>query len=205
MKVELPYIREDRDRHGNWRIYVRRNGRSIRIDAKRNTPEFLDAYRAALAALEHAPNARVAEPTTLRWLIEKYYASPEFRKELSDRTQYVRRGILDALVGEHGDKPFFMKPKHVRKLRDAKADTPEAANALVKALRQVFKWAVEADHLDNNPAKEVPYIETGSQGFHSWTIEEVRQYEAHHPIGTRARLALALLLYRPSVAPMWFV
>src|SRR5262245_60302765 len=88
-----------------------------------------------------------------------------------------------------------MKPKHVRKLRDAKADTPEAANALVKALWQVFKWAVEAHHLDSNPAKEVPYIETHSQGFHSWTIEEVRQYEAHHPIGTRARLALALLLY----------
>lgn len=194
MKVDLPYIREDRDRHGNWRIYVRRNGRSIRIDAKRNTPEFLDAYRAALAALEHPPAARVAEPNTLRWLIEKYYSSPEFRKELSDRTQYVRRGILDALVQEHGDKPFIMKPRHVRKLRDAKADTPEAANALVKALRQVFKWAVEAERIDSNPAKEVPYIKTGSQGFHSWTIEEVRQYEAHHPVGTRARLALALLL-----------
>ena len=65
----------------------------------------------------------------------------------------------------------------------------------MKALRQVFKWAVEADHLDSNPAKEVPYIQTGSLGFHSWTIEEVQQYEAHHLIGTRARLALALLLY----------
>jgi hypothetical protein len=71
----------------------------------------------------------------------------------------------------------------------------EAANALVKALRQVFKWAVEADHADSNPVKEVPYIKTGSQGFHSWTIEEVRQYETRHPIGTRARLALVLLLH----------
>lgn len=72
MKVDLPYIREDRDRHGNWRIYVRRNGRSVRIEAKRDTPEFLDAYRAALDALEHAPRAsrRGAEPHTLRWLIE---------------------------------------------------------------------------------------------------------------------------------------
>ena len=195
MKVDLPYTREDRDRHGNWRIYVRRNGRSIRINAKRNMPEFLDEYRAALAVLEEAPLSRGAKPNTLRWLIEKYYGSPEFKKELGDRTQYVRRGILDALMEVHGDKPFLMKPKHVRKVRDAKADTPEAANALVKALRQVFKWAVEANHLDSNPAKEVPYIKVGSQGFHSWTIEEVRQYEAHHPVGTRARLALALLLY----------
>ena len=92
MKFDLPYIREDRDRHGNWRIYVRRKGRSIRIDAKQDTPEFLEAYRTALEVLEHPTTARAAEPNTLRWLIEKYYSSPEFRKELSDRTQYVRRG-----------------------------------------------------------------------------------------------------------------
>jgi hypothetical protein len=49
--------------------------------------------------------------------------------------------------------------------------------------------------LNSNPAKEVPYIKAGAQGFHSWTIEEVRRYEAHHPVGTRARLALAMLLY----------
>jgi integrase len=197
MKFHLPYIREDRDRHGNWRIYVRRNGRSIRIDAKRDTPEFLEAYQAALSGLEHTPcGARCgAKPNTLRWLVEKYYGSLEFKQELSDRTRYVRHGILDALVQKHGDKPFVIKPRHVRKLRDAKADTPEAANALVKALRQLFKWAVQGEYLDSNPAKDVGYIKTGSQGFHSWTIEEVRQYEAHHPVGTRARLALALLLY----------
>ena len=39
------------------------------------------------------------------------------------------------------------------------------------------------------------YIKSGSQGFHSWTIEEVELYEARHPIGTKARLALAMLLY----------
>ena len=139
MNLALPYIREDKDRHGNWRIYVRRNGRSVRIRAKWDAQEFLDAYRAALEVLEHAPAGRAAKSNTLRCLIESYYASPEFRKELSDRTQYVRRGILNALVEEHGDKPFIMKPKHLRKLRDAKSDTPEAANALVKALRQVFK------------------------------------------------------------------
>ena len=32
-------------------------------------------------------------------------------------------------------------------------------------------------------------------GFHAWTIEEVEQFEAKHPIGSKARLAFALLLY----------
>ena len=34
-----------------------------------------------------------------------------------------------------------------------------------------------------------------SKGFHCWTDEEIAQFEAHHPIGSKPRLALALLLY----------
>jgi integrase len=88
-----------------------------------------------------------------------------------------------------------MEPRHVRALRDEKAEFREAANARVKALRQVFAWATEARHCQHNPAREVPYIRTGSDGFHTWTVEEVQQYEHRHPIGSKARLALALLLY----------
>lgn len=41
----------------------------------------------------------------------------------------------------------------------------------------------------------MPYLKSGSEGFHSWTIEEVRQFEERHAVGSKARLALALLLY----------
>ena len=34
-----------------------------------------------------------------------------------------------------------------------------------------------------------------TSGYHSWTEAELRQYEQHHPIGSKPRLALALLLY----------
>jgi hypothetical protein len=34
-----------------------------------------------------------------------------------------------------------------------------------------------------------------TQGFRTWTEEDIAAFEATHPIGTRARLALALLLY----------
>ena len=80
-------------------------------------------------------------------------------------------------------------------LRDAKSAAPETGNARVKALRRVFAHAIDNDLADRNPAKDVPYIKTGSQGFHSWTIEEVRQYEEHHPKGSKGRLALGLLLF----------
>jgi integrase len=34
-----------------------------------------------------------------------------------------------------------------------------------------------------------------SGSFHSWTLEEIAKFESKHPIGTQARLALALVLY----------
>jgi site-specific recombinase XerD len=121
---------------------------------------------------------------TLRWLCEQYFRSAEY-KSLETRTQHVRRLILDAACMRDGDKPFaLMEARHVRRRRDEKAEKPEAANAVVKALRQVFAFAIENDLAERNPAKDVPYLKSGSEGFHSWSIEEVRQFEERHAIGT---------------------
>ena len=47
-----------------------------------------------------------------------------------------------------------------------------------------------------NPAREVKFLKSKRQGgFHAWDDAEIAQFEARHPIGTKARLALALLLY----------
>ena len=37
-------------------------------------------------------------------------------------------------------------------------------------------------------------VEVKSAGHHTWTAEECQQFEAHHKIGTRERLAYELLL-----------
>ena len=49
--------------------------------------------------------------------------------------------------------------------------------------------------MKSNPARDVSYLRGRLGGFHSWTIDEVERYEKCHPIGSTARLALALLLY----------
>jgi hypothetical protein len=46
-----------------------------------------------------------------------------------------------------------------------------------------------------NPARDAERVGYATDGFHTWTVEEVRQFEERHPIGTKARLALALMLY----------
>jgi integrase len=201
VKMRLRYVVEDVDRHGNARLYFRRVGQpKVRLPGLPGSDEFMAVYRAALARIaksnhpQASPRQR-ATPGSLRWLCESYFSSADF-KRLDNRTQRVRRNILDGLCARHGEKPAArMEVRHVRALRDERLDRPEAANAIVKALRQVFSYAIDADLVSHNPARDVAYLRSGSQGFHSWTIEEIRQFEERHPIGTKARLAMALLLY----------
>jgi integrase len=46
-----------------------------------------------------------------------------------------------------------------------------------------------------DPTRDVKAIRSSSKGYHSWTEDEIAQFETQHLVGSRARLALALLLY----------
>lgn len=137
-----------------------------------------------------------------------YYKSAEFKRELDTRTQYVRRLVLDKLCEAgadisrnkppYGERPVaMMEPRHVRAIRDEHADRPGAANGILKALRRLFSFGLEAAYpsLKINPARDVKYFRQEGDGHHAWTIEEVEQFEAQNPIGSKPRLALALMLY----------
>jgi integrase len=50
-------------------------------------------------------------------------------------------------------------------------------------------------YLRADPTANIKLRAIKGDGFHTWTEDEIAQFEAHHPIGTKPRLALALLLY----------
>ncbi|MEY9221632.1 tyrosine-type recombinase/integrase [Bradyrhizobium ottawaense] len=196
---------EDTDRHGNVRVYFRRKGaRKVRLRGVPWTPEFMAAYAEALAGTPKIAT-NVISAGTWRWLCVKYFAECADYRRLDPRTRHVRRLVLEATFDEpiapgspkeFRDIPLSkMTANAVEVLRDRKLAYPEAANARVKAIRQVFKFAVRKKHAALNPARDVPYIRTGSTGYHTWTVEEVRQFEERHPVGSKARLALALLAF----------
>ncbi len=58
----------------------------------------------------------------------------------------------------------------------------------------LFAWAKEAGHIDVNPVRDEKRLSAG-QGWHTWTDDEIAQFESHHPIGTKPRLAFALFRY----------
>ncbi|MBP7337669.1 site-specific integrase [Niveispirillum sp.] len=205
--IRLRYLVEDTDRHGNVRLYVRRPGQpKIRLHEQPGTDAFMAEYRAAIGgapanAKRQKPKAK--DPASLRWLCQQWYQDADFRT-LSRSTQHIRRLVLDALCDQRdsqgrclGDKPFaLMEARHIRAIRDTKADTPAAANNLVGYLRLLFKWAVNTERATRNPARDVPKLTLPNpDGHHTWTPPEIAQFEAHHPIGTHARLAMAVLYY----------
>jgi integrase/recombinase XerD len=199
MQIRFKYLVEDRDRQGNVRIYVRLPGRrKVRIRAQFGTDDFLVAYNAAVSDHVIAPRqACEAKPGSFRHLCVLYYGSLTF-KQLDPATQSWRRRALDAMSDRHGQKPVaLMEPRHVRTLRDERADQPGAANTRLKALKALFAWASEEkpELVRQNPTLGVRKIRYATDGHHSWTLEEIARYRDSHSVGTKARLALDLLLY----------
>ena len=117
-------------------------------------------------------------------------------KTLKASTQAVRRNILERFRNEHGSKPVHLLGKeHIRDIVGARASTPESANSLLKALRILLDHAVEIGMIKSNPAIGVQRYKSRTAGFADWTEEEIATFEAHHPIGSKPRLAFALALY----------
>ncbi len=207
-KFAKKYVVEDWT-DGVLRFYFRKRGqKKVRLPGIPGTDEFNQAYYKALngPAEEEPVGPKMAASGSFRWLCQEYFQSGEY-KRLDARTRLVRKQIIEHMWAEKvspksdrlvEDVPISaFNAKAVRTLRDRKVDLPEAANGRVKALRQIFRWATEpgVELADANPARDVPYFKTGSEGIHTWTEDEVEAYETQHPRGTKARLALDLMLY----------
>jgi integrase len=195
MRHPPKFVHSFLDRHGKPRFYFRRVGfKKVPLPGLPWSPEFMAAYEAALAGHPPQIGSSRVKPGTLRALAVSYFASPAFRTKRPS-TQYTYRNVIDQLCREHGDKrPALLQREHVVRLLAARADTPATANALRRSLRALMQHAVEMGIRADDPTREVRAIAVKGEGYHSWTEAEIAQFERHHPVGSRARLALGLLL-----------
>jgi hypothetical protein len=117
------------------------------------SPEFMAAYHKLMeqktAPVLHIGSDRVIA-RSIRALAIAYYDGATF-KALKANSQGVRRNIIERFCREtgkagqpYGDKSAVtMKCHDVEKLMEGRADKPESANGLRKALREMMKVAVK--------------------------------------------------------------
>jgi integrase len=191
------------DRHGKARFYFRRAGsRRVPLPGLPWSPEFMAAYEAAMTGQTYLIAAPMVKQGSFAALAASYFASPAFLT-MKPSTKGVYRNAIDRLCrskdndgNEIGTKSAAtLRREHVVKMMAARAEKPESANLLRKVMRAMMQHAVETGLRADDPTRDVKAIRVKSDGFHSWTDAEITQFEAHHAIGTRPRLALALPLY----------
>lgn len=194
-RPRLPYLRHEKNRHGEWCWYFRKgNGKRRRIRGEYGSERFKREYDAALAG-KAVSTARGPESGSVAWLVDRYKESRHF-SGLKKSTRSMRDNILSGLVKAAGSKQFARITKaHIEDAMDRRAATPAAANNFLIVVSKMFDWAISVDKLKVNPCKGVKPNKLDSDGFHTWTIEEVEQYRKRHPVGTKPRLAIDLLLF----------
>ena len=77
----------------------------------------------------------------------------------------------------------------------AKLSTPSASESFLKALRAVMVHCILQGWRADDPTRDVKLRPPKTDGFRTWSEEDIAQFEGAHPVGSRARLALALALY----------
>lgn len=199
-RTRLPkYVTRFVDRHGKPRYRFRRKGQTPRyFQAEYGTPEFEAEYDACLRG-EAAPKIEVGKhrvkPGTIADLVRRYYAAPEFTG-LAESTKATYRNQLDRFRDKHGDKRVrLIERRHIKAIIGGMSDRPGAANSLLARLKLLMRFAIEEGMRRDNPAVGVRGFKTKGDGFHTWTEDDIAKFEATHPVGTRPRLAMALLLY----------
>ncbi|MFS0771089.1 tyrosine-type recombinase/integrase [Sphingomonas sp. 1P08PE] len=202
-----------KDRHGRWRYRYRRVGHpGGHFTSEFGSPEWL----AELAEFEK-PREGAAPPKkevagSIGDLVRRYMAVPT-RLGPTAVTQGKIRSVLGRFKDDHGHRMVAdFTFEHIDKLieRAGVKDTVQtargprpigglhAATKLRKELVRLFDFAIKLKMRPDNPASQSDKVKRPvgeDKGYHSWTEAEIAQYRARHPLGSRARLAMELMLW----------
>lgn len=191
--LKLPYVKTYRDRHGRVRRYFHRRGSpDVALPGIVGSPEFTAAYQAASAAPPKRSSPHAAG--SFARLLEDYYRSVEFAN-LKPNSQRLYHICLDPIAKRDGNRLVRDMPRDkVRKIiEEIGAKRPGMANLTLKSLRTLLRYAVDTGWRNDNPVAGIKQYRLGTR--HTWTDAELAAFEARWPLGTRQRLAYALLLY----------
>lgn len=199
MKAPKPprYTQRFVDRFGKARFYLRAPGRKrVALPGLPWSPEFMAAREQALADRweDGCEIGRRTKPGTVNAALIGYYQSSAFKDGLAKSTQQNRRALLERFREKCGELQVagMSKAALQKILGNLK---PVVARNWKKALRGFADHCLANDLLAVDPLAGVKLVKLKkSGGFPTWTEDEIERYRKRHAPGTKARLALELLL-----------
>jgi integrase len=133
---------------------------------------------------------------TLSWLWDRYRETTSWSR-LSNATRRQRENIMKHVLEKAGHQPYArITTQTIMNALDKRRETPAAARHFLETMRGLYRWDVKAQHCKLDPTAGVdnPFKSRGD-GHAPWTEDEIAQYEARWPIGTRERVWLDVLIY----------
>jgi integrase len=191
------------DRHGKERFRYRKGSFSVYLPHP-SDKLYPQAYKAAVERNPLAITPR-SSPGTVDGALPRFYESMAFKRG-GVGWQKDRRRVLEAFRAEYGRfelrhfEPHLIdrileKKLEQRIVNKRKVGGSAAAVRLREQLLQFFKWAKKQKLVAINPVEEaeaVPHTETG---YYRWKEEDIAAFRERWPLGTKARLALELVLW----------
>ncbi len=196
-KIRLKYINAYKDRHGKMRWYYRRRGKKVALPGLPGSTEFMAAYQSALSSSSTPSEigAGRTRPGTVAAVVAGYFASRAFRDDLAERTKQDRRRALEKFREDFGDGPIAsLRRAHIEKIMEQQSSPAKALHFLID-IRELMRFAVRMGLRNDDPTQDIKRPKLKGDGLYAWTDEDMAKFEVAHPIGTRARLAMALGLY----------
>jgi site-specific recombinase XerD len=184
------------DHDGTPRFYLRVPGRKrVPLPGLPWPPEFMEARQRALDGHWEAPQLGVSRTKagTVNAAIISYYQSTAFTEGLAEGTRKSRRAILERFRNEHGDKRIALLHKPALQAILNKRSAAAAKN-WKKALRGFLDHCLSLDMIAIDPLAGIKLTKVKSKPHRRWTPADIEKYEQRHARGTKARLALELIL-----------
>jgi integrase len=198
--IRLKFVKSYVDRHGKVRHYLRKPGcKPIALPGLVGSDEFMRAYGEAAAGTSPFPQTEIGATRTragsVNAMVIGYLGSAQFGR-LASTSQGQYRRILEGFRRQYGDLGIAtLQRKHVVTMLDGKAaQTPTAARDLLRCLKLIVKYAISIGVTDSDPTAGVRVKLAKSDGFRTWSEDDIAAFERVYPVGSKPRLALALLL-----------
>lgn len=194
-KNPFPGVSRVYDRHGKPRWRFRMTGKaSAYMPGEYGSAEFRIAYEKALNGDPAETSVRHHQHGTFDWLIEHYKRTPKWKK-LAPISQKNLGNEFDRFSADYGTRRLStLRMEHVEAIIAKKADTPAGANRLLKLIRRLTRFGIKKGLRTDDPTLGVERYKENPDGFHTWTEEEIVQFEDYHGIGSKAVLAERLIV-----------